>query len=154
MKAPSYKQLCGMQDQLRARVEETQNKSSNRLLYLYLPPTSTHTPGYIKGTVHGLIGWYDARNTYQKDNLYFVQMLYKHLLDRGWERRFIWDWVLDVLSEIETKGPKGSESSHPAANSCRLSFQLQYHPDNIPHSRVHEIHHKWSSTQRDRLLPT
>ena len=81
-----------------------------------------------------------GRSTYQQDYPYSAQMLYKCLLDRDWERQFIRDQTSDALSKIETKGPKGSESSHPATNNDRSLSQITYHPDGIPSSRIHELH--------------
>ena len=124
-----------VQESYRHKIE-----SPNNFLYLNLPPTSTHPPGYIESAAYDLIGRYNAKITYQQDHPYSVQMLYKCLPDRDWERQFIRDQTLDALSKIETKGPKGSESSHPATNNDRSLSQTTYHPDDIPNSRIHELH--------------
>ena len=109
---------------------------------VYLPPTSAQPTGCIKGTVYGLIGRYYAQNTYRKDYLYVVSMLYQHLLERGWERQYIRQLILDATTSIEARGPKGSKSSSPSADdtSDRLFFHLQYHPDDISRKRIQELY--------------
>ena len=121
-------------------VTKTYQKPLN--LFLYLPPSSAHPPGCIKGTVYGLIGRYYAQNTHRKDYLYFVQMLYRHLLDRGWERQYTRQLILDAAANIEAREPKGSKSSSPDTDNTndRLFFHLQYHPDDISRKRIQELY--------------
>ena len=52
-------------------------------LYLYLPSASAHSLSCIKGTIYSLINRYYAQNTYQKDYVYCMVLLYDRLLDRG-----------------------------------------------------------------------
>ena len=70
-------------------------------LHLYLPSASAHPRGCIKGTVYGLINRYYSQNTYRKDFVYFVVLLYRRILDRGWEREFIRDLILEATTKIE-----------------------------------------------------
>ena len=50
-------------------------------LYLYIPPTSNHPPGCLKGTIFGLIGRFFASNTHRKDYIRFVALLYARLIE-------------------------------------------------------------------------
>ena len=69
-------------------------------------------------------------------------MLYQHLLERGWERQYTRQLILDATTNIEARGPKGSKSSSPDTDSTsdRLFFHLQYHPDDIPRRRIQELY--------------
>eukprot|EP00956_Cyclotella_meneghiniana_P006518 scaffold8576_cov44-Cyclotella_meneghiniana.AAC.4 len=58
-------------------VSKTFQKQMN--LYLYIPPASAHPAGCIKGTIFGLIRRYYAQNTYHKDFIFFVRLLYRRL---------------------------------------------------------------------------
>ena len=52
-------------------------------LFLYLPASSAHPQGCIKGTVYSLINRYYRHNTNRKDYIFYVAELYRHLLNRG-----------------------------------------------------------------------
>ena len=133
-------------------VSRTYQKPMN--LFLYLPPSSSHPPGCIKGTIYGLINRYHAQNTYRKDYLYFVTMLYKHLLDRGWEREHIRKLMIEAITEVESRGNKGQKSSDSAEDktSDRLFLHLQYHPDDIPRREVQELYQEHCGKLFQRLL--
>ena len=79
-------------------VSKTYQKPTN--LYLYLPPSSAHPPGCIKGTIYGLLGRYYAQNTYRKDYLALVKKLYTHLLNRGWNSTATRRMILKADSTI------------------------------------------------------
>ena len=83
-------------------------------LFLYLQSLSAHPPGCIKGTIYGLINHYHAQNTYREDYLYFIKMLYKHLLERGWEREYMRKLIIEATTEIESRGKEGPKSSNSA----------------------------------------
>ena len=44
-------------------------------LFLYLPASSAHPQGCLKGTIYSLFSWYYAQNIYQKDYIFFVEKL-------------------------------------------------------------------------------
>ena len=80
-------------------VTKTFQKKMN--LYLYLPAASAHPEGCIKGTIFGLVRRYHAQNTYCKDYVHFVTLLYTRLLERGWERGYVRGLILDACDVIE-----------------------------------------------------
>ena len=133
-------------------VSKTYQKPMN--LFLYLPPLSAHPPGCIKGTIYGLINRYHAQNTYRKDYLYFVKMLYKHLLDRGWEREYMRKLIIEATTEIESRDKAGPTSSTSARDktSDRLFLHLQYHPDDIPRREVQELYQEHCGELFQELL--
>ena len=104
-------------------------------LYLYLPFASAHPQGCIKGTVYGLINQYYAQNTYRKDYVHFVSLLYCRLYDRGWDPYFIQKLMVEASSRIETKAtsPPPPQPLQPIGLKVNneIYLHLQYHPDNI-----------------------
>jgi hypothetical protein len=78
-------------------VSKTYQKKMN--LYLYIPPSSAHPAGCLKGTVYGLIRRYYAQNTFRHDFVRLVLLLYRRLIDRSWKREAIRSlWKPAVLS--------------------------------------------------------
>ena len=65
-------------------ITTTYQKAMN--LYLYLPPSSAHPRSCIKGTIFGPINHYYTQNTYRKDYIEFVVLLYQRILEQGWSR--------------------------------------------------------------------
>ena len=65
-------------------------------LYLYLPAASAHPEGCIKVAIFGLVRRYQAQNTYCKDYVHFVTLLYSRLLERGWELGYVRGLILDA----------------------------------------------------------
>ena len=113
-------------------------------LHLYLPSASAHPRGCIKGTVYGLIKRYYDQNTYRKDFVYFVVLLYRRILDRGWEREFIRDLILEATTKIESK--RGEKRTNPAPatddEESRIFLHLQFHPEDISRSEIQQEYQK------------
>ena len=109
------------------RIEfRTYQKDMN--LYLYLPPTSAHPGGCIKGTIYGLIGRYFAQNTHRKDYLKFVGLLYSRLLNRGWEQSYIKPLILEACSTIESRdwNPTPTNATDATSDNNMLFIHVQY----------------------------
>lgn len=113
-------------------------------LYLYLPATSAHPPGCIKGTIYGLIRRYHAHNTYRHDYVSFVGLLYSRLLERGWSREVLRPLFLAATTAVEKKRPTELPTTTPTANSTKdaklLFIHLQYHPDDISRQRIQQLY--------------
>eukprot|EP00956_Cyclotella_meneghiniana_P033176 scaffold94125_cov40-Cyclotella_meneghiniana.AAC.1 len=80
---------------------ETKTFQKKMNLYLYIPPSSAHPTGCIKGTVFGLIRRYHAQNTHRKDFIAIVRLFYLRLLNRGWERTYIRKLILEACSYVD-----------------------------------------------------
>ena len=65
-------------------VSKTYQKAMN--LYLYLPAVSAHPRSCLKGTTFGLVRRYYAQNTLQSNYIHYIVLLYRHLMDQGWEQ--------------------------------------------------------------------
>ena len=81
-------------------------------------------------------------------------MLYKHLLERGWEREYMRKLIIEATTEIESRGKEGPKSSNSAKDktSNRLFLHLQYHPDDIPRREVQELYQEHCGELFQRLL--
>jgi len=127
-------------------VTKTFQKKMN--LYLYLPAASAHPEGCIKGTIFGLVRRYHAQNTYRKDYVHFVTLLYTRLLERGWERGYVRGLILDACDVIErtkrkpTVGPIEPPTEESKSKTKLLFLHLQYHPDDISRRRIRELYEK------------
>ena len=110
-------------------------------LYLYLPPMSAHSPSVIKGTIYGLLSRYFAQNTYRKDYIHFVVLLYRRLLDRGWTREQIYPIFVDAATRIESKPTSNTPPSKKDASSDDALFiHLQYHPYDIARQDIRRLY--------------
>ena len=98
-------------------VSKTYQKPLN--LYLYLPPSSSHPPGCIKGTIYGLVGRYYAQNTFRSDYICFVKLLYRHLLDRGWDNHYVKRLILEADGAMEAKGTCTNSRSIPDSSNAK-----------------------------------
>ena len=132
-------------------------------LYLYLLLASAHPPGCIKGTVYGLIKQYFAQNIYRTDYIHFVILLYRRLLDRGWEREFMRGLILEATSTIENKQGKKRQAPAQARDEeeNRIFLHLQYHPDDISRQEIQQEYERhcgefseraWYRSTNDRIL--
>lgn len=127
-------------------VSRTFQKKMN--LYLYIPPMSAHPSGCIKGTIYGLVRRYHAHNTYRKDFVLFVSLLYRRLIARGWEREAMRKLILEACRYVQQKAnatnadnanqPAGEPTNNDDEN--RLFIHLKYHPDDIPRQRVQQLY--------------
>ena len=127
-------------------VSRTFQKKMN--LYLYIPPMSAHPNGCIKGTIFGLIRRYHAQNTYRRDFILFVSLLYRRLIARGWEREAMRELILEACRYVQKKAnPDATENNVQPAGGVddddeenRLFIHLKYHPDDVPRQRVQQLY--------------
>jgi hypothetical protein len=120
-------------------VSRTFQKTMN--LYLYLPSASAHSLSCIKGTIYGLINRYYAQNTYRKDYVYFVVLLYVRLLQRGWNREFISGLISEASSKIEANSTAKSAPTKTSDDTGDLIFiHMVYHPDDISRAQVRQVY--------------
>ena len=126
-------------------VSKTFQKKMN--LFLYLPASSAHPQGCIKGTIYGLIGRYYAQNSYRKDYIYFVTTLYRHLLDRSWDREFIRRLILEATSTIESRSSATTPaSSRVTDDEDNLFIHLEYHPNDIGRKKLKSLYDEHCGT--------
>jgi hypothetical protein len=97
-------------------------------LYLYIPPSSAHPAGMIKGLIYSAIRRYKRQNTDRKDFVEMVRLLYQRLRDRGWEKQQLYELFIDAVNTID----KGMINNNKHIQEDETSFiHCQYHPDGI-----------------------
>jgi hypothetical protein len=111
-------------------------------LYLYLPPTSAHPPGVIKGMVFGLIRRFHAQNTHRSDYLHMVRLLYRRLIQRGWHRDQLRPLILDICSKLDRRNDPPTPPLRTAATQNQLFIHLTYHPDDLPRQHIRALYDK------------
>ena len=122
-------------------VSKTYQKKMN--LYLYLPLASAHPQGCIKGTIYGLVGRYYAQNTYRRDYVAIVALLYHRICERGWEAAFVHDLIIKASRHAEEKAAAPTEA--PSAQRKKRAndevyIHLQYHPDDISRQQIRSLY--------------
>ena len=119
-------------------VSKTFQKPEN--LFLYLPASSAHPQGCIKGTVYSLINRYYRHNTNRKDYIFYVAELYRHLLNRGWETTYIRQLIMDATTKIEERGSRPRTPPTSKSDEESLYIHLEYHPDNISRQKLRQLY--------------
>ncbi|KAL7522484.1 hypothetical protein ACHAWX_007171 [Stephanocyclus meneghinianus] len=113
-------------------------------LYLYIPPHSAHPPGMIRGMVYGLLRHYYEQNSEREDFLLIMSLLFKRLIWRGWDKRFLHKLFISSYERIKTKAPSRAELAGTLTNLNshreRLFFHLEYHPSDIPRRQIRQIY--------------
>lgn len=130
---------------------ETRTFQKAMNLYLYLPPASAHSPSIIKGMIFGLMSRYYAQNTHREDYIYFVTLLYRRLLDRGWKREDIYQIFIDASTKIESRGQSQRQQQQQLQQQQQQStsnaddldksifIHLQYHPHDITRRTIRQL---------------
>ena len=120
---------------------ETKTFQKPRNLYLYLPKTSAHPRGCLKGTIFGLIRRYHSQNTHRKDFVRLVALLFRRLLDRGWQEDDIRPLILDACKHADARAqdPK-PHVKKPTKREKNLFIHLKYHPDDVPRGRIRQLY--------------
>ena len=126
------------------RIEtRTYQKAMN--LYLYLPPSSAHTRGVIKGMIYGLMSRYKSQNTHRKDYIFFTTLLFRRLLARRWQRDEIYPIFVDAAERLEQprpQPPSRDETSNADEMQGTLFFHLQYHPHDVSRREIRSLFEK------------
>ena len=108
-------------------------------LYLYLPPSSAHPSNNIKSTVYGLVRRYYAQNTHRRDYIYFVKLLYRRLLARGWDADFIKPLIMKACEKAESP-VEPTNQVDKGMEDDRLFFHIQSHPDDITAREIQSLY--------------
>ena len=118
---------------------KTYQKAMN--LYLYIPSHSAHPPGMIKGMVYGLLHRYHDQNSSREDFLSITSLLFKRLVQRGWDKKFLRELFISSYEQIKTRDPSHTLNTQhwisPMSNDHNRSFfHLEYHPCDISRKSI------------------
>ena len=120
--------------------------------YLYLPPSSAHTTGIIKGIIIGMIFRYYALTTYPTDFYRQTEYFFHRLVARGYRPgylRILFEEAINRAPFINAKRQR-KEPKPSIEDTCFL--HVPFHPKNPTRQQLQQsflkimIHHKERGT--------
>ena len=130
-------------------ITSTYQKELN--LYLYLPGSSAHTLGMIKGTIYGQLLRYYEHNSVYTDYLNVACLLYSRLLARGHRQQVIRPIFLEAHSNIlpQRCTPPRVEPTEDTRTPLHLHFE--YHPKDVPRLLIQKLYYTHFGKFKDEL---
>jgi len=122
-------------------------------LYLYLPGSSAHPKGTIKGTIYGQMLSYYENNSQYKDYIKFTCLLYQRLLARGHQQSDIRPIFLDSHASIISRSRTNPLTTRNADDDGKEAIYLHFtfHPEDVPRSIIRGLYYKHMAIA-ERLL--
>lgn len=112
--------------------------SKDMNLHLYIPPTSAHPPGMLKGLIYGRVRHFYEQNSNQTNFITSCKALLEHLIARGYSRQNLLPLFLEITRRLEKKGyhqnQRGIEDFRQP-----IYFHLKYHPRGIHRLNIRKI---------------
>lgn len=90
-------------------------------LYLYIPSTSAHPPGVLKGLIFGLLKKYKIQNPMPQDFKKFFQLLFTRLEQRGYRS--------SLLKPLFSAALKATCHTPAVSSREKLVFKVPYDPN-------------------------
>jgi len=138
-------------------------------LYLYITPSSNHSPKQIKAIIYQLMRRYKLQNTKYSDYIKYTLLLYRRHLAQGHLPDDVWPYFKQAQQKLQDQAsqllPQEEEEEEEAAalnpnnlfsKEGRLSYlHFIYNKDDIPERVTQQLHsHHCSSLQKKLgLLP-
>jgi len=94
-------------------------------LHLYIPGTSAHPPGMLKGLVFGRLLKYSKQNTDHSDFKFFTVSLFQNLMRRGYRHHQLKDVFNKALEAIR----KTSTTPKEQDDTPKVFIKVPYHPN-------------------------
>ena len=127
----------------------TYQKAMN--LYLYLPGSSAHTLGMIKGTIYGQLLRYYEHNSVYKDYLNVACLLYTRLLARGHRQQVIRPIFLAAYRSILARRRTPPTVDPTEDTRTPLYLHFEYHPEDVPRLLIRKLYYKHLGKFEDEL---
>lgn len=122
-------------------------------LYLYIPGSSAHTLGMIKGTIYGQLLRYYEHNSEYSDYINYACLLYKRLLYRGHRQRIIKPIFLEahksILARSRTTQPDSADDNEEKKH---LYLHFTYHPEDVPRKTIRKLYNKHIRDFEEELI--
>ena len=102
-------------------------------LFLYIPPTSAHTPGVLKSTILGNLRRFWCQNTNRQDYVQVAKQFADRLVARGHDPTNIRNLSMEAAAVIDSEMSNGTHHKcvHPSAPRNTIFFHAEYHPRGI-----------------------
>jgi hypothetical protein len=118
-------------------------------LYLYVPPSSAHSPGILNGLIYGMLLRIYRLTTDPADCQEMIQNLYNRLVARGYNR----DTMLPIFQSAHTKihSPAITDDTTDSTMKDAVILHLPFHPFDPKRKLIQSIFadqllQNWSST--------
>ena len=114
-------------------------------IFLYIPVHSSHPPGLIKSLVSGLIETYWRQNSFTIDYTTMTELLFKRLLNRGYNASDISPVFNEAALKINTKDcrsftPSTSSPSKSSLSEKRIFFHYEYHKRDVSRKCIRDAY--------------
>lgn len=129
----------------------TYQKAMN--LYLYLPGSSAHPKGTIKGTIYGQMLSYYENNSQYKDYIKFTCLLYKRLIARGHQQNIIKPIFLESHASIISRSRTNPLTTQNENDNGKQPIYLHFtfHPEDVPRRIIRSLYYKHMAIAEDLL---
>jgi hypothetical protein len=104
--------------------------------YLYLPSHSSHSPGSLKGLLHGSIRRIIRLTTLESDINLSIQKLYERLLHRGYSTSLLRRTIAATLHSIKNPSTSNKE---PIDMKSTVLLHLTYNPTDPKSNKIQEL---------------
>ncbi len=113
-------------------------------LYLYLPGSSAHPKGTIKGTIYGQMLSYYENNSQYKDYIKFTCLLYQRLIARSHQQNDIRPIFLQSHASIiaRSRTPRPTPTTDRDDGKQAIYLHFTYHPEDVPRSIIRGLYYK------------
>ena len=123
-------------------------------LHLYLPASSAHPPGSLKGLIVGILRRYWLQNSNSKNYRRLVTLFAAQLLKRGYSKQQITESFNDASKYLRSKHGdrkiylskatlerRARTSSKPQDNlNNTIIYHAEFHPRGVPRKRIQQIY--------------
>ena len=118
-------------------------------LYLYLPSTSAHPPGVLKGLIFGNLQRYWYQNTYKEDFITISALFVDRLVARGYNIETLSPLFQEAAELIISKQDLHAHTDLPTlidrnldtkAERETLYFHVEYHPRGISRRLIRSLY--------------
>ena len=122
-------------------------------LYLYLPGSSAHPKGTIKGTIYGQMLSYYENNSQYKDYIRFTCLLYQRLFARGHQQSEIRPIFLESHASIIARSRTNPLTPRIVDDDGKQAIYLHFtfHPEDVPRSIIRGLYYKHMTTAEHLL---
>ena len=106
-------------------------------LYLYLPSTSAHPPGVLKGLIYGNLQRYWNQNTYKEDFINISALFAERLVNHCYKLESLYPLFIDAAKLIDSKRDKSLITNPPSTElgpreiRQTLYIHTEYHPRSL-----------------------
>ena len=113
--------------------------------FLYIPAHSSHPSGLIKSLVFGLLETYWRQNSFTQDYITMTELLFKRLLNRGYNASDISPIFNEAAFKINAKDcrsytPSTTRSSKVSLSEKKIFFHYECHKRDVSRKNIRDAY--------------